>query len=457
MLTKNLFFTTLFASIITFTYGQKRQNIDRPNVILILADDMGIGDLSMNNGGINSTPNLDQLAKESVWFEKGYSASAVCAPARAALLTGRYPHRTGVVSLDMTDFPNLTSLGKEEYTMGYLFVNNGYRTGLIGKWHLGDRPDYGPLKRGFQEFVGFVGAESVKTYFDFKLDVNGKVKKYKDVYLTDVLTDSAISFVNRHKDEPFFLHLAHYAPHRPLGAPAELVKKYQSKGYEEKVAQVYAMIEVMDTGIGKLVKELDRLGIRKNTIIVFTSDNGPDPLAGKRFNNDLRGNKYEVFEGGIHIPLLINWKGKLPVYTYKNVSHFIDIFPTLASLCKIDLRSDITKRMDGESIANELIRGEERTKLNARFWQWNRGVPYYTHNAAIRDGNWKLVLPPVTRQFIDKESTLSPLLFDLSTDPTESTNVSLKHPKIYNRLKVLLENWSRKVERDRLETTSYDN
>ncbi|MEM6365086.1 MAG: sulfatase-like hydrolase/transferase, partial [Planctomycetota bacterium] len=213
----------------------------RPNVILILADDLTKADLSFRNGGLTRTPNLDRLAQSSVRFHNAYSGSCVCAPARAALLTGRYPHRTGVVTLNQERFPDLTRLRLDETTIADVLKDEGYATGLIGKWHCGMGSEFHPLKRGFDEFVGFIGPNS---YFDFRLDINGQSKEACDGYLTDELTQRAIDFVRRHQDQPFFLHLAHYAPHRPLQAPAELIEFYQAKGFDEATATIYAMIEV---------------------------------------------------------------------------------------------------------------------------------------------------------------------------------------------------------------------
>ena len=283
---------------------------ERPNVILILADDLALGDLASRNGGISRTPNLDRLASESVRFTQAYSASCVCAPARAALLTGRYPHRTGVVTLNMNRFPELTRLKLDETTIADVLGANSYVTGLIGKWHCGHGKDYHPLKRGFQEFEGFSGSQDL-SYFNYKLNVAGSPVVVENDYLTDDLSQRAIEFVRRHQKRPFFLHLAHYAPHRPLEAPADLIRFYREKGLNESTATIYAMIEVMDRGIGELLQELNRLKLSSKTLLIFASDNGPDPIPGKRFNENRRGMKYEVYEGGIRVPLFMRWDGKL--------------------------------------------------------------------------------------------------------------------------------------------------
>lgn len=266
---------------------------ERPNVILILADDMAVGDISTFNNGISRTPTLDKLIKEGLWFERAYSASPVCAPARAALLTGRYPHRTGVVSLNMNTEPDLTRLHRDETTLADVFAANGYRTGLIGKWHVGLGAGYGPVARGFQEFEGFHGSDG-GGYFRYAIHADDRMSEplvKRDTYLTDELNVRAIQFVRRHADKPFFLHLAHYAPHRPLEAPTEAVKPYRNAGLDEKTATVYAMIEIMDRGLGGLLRELDTLGLRQRTLVIFASDNGPDILVPERFNLGLRGGK----------------------------------------------------------------------------------------------------------------------------------------------------------------------
>ena len=420
---------------------------DPPNVILILADDMALGDLSRLNGGLSRTPRLDQLVGESVWFSRAYSASPVCAPARAALLTGRYPHRTGVVTLHPERYPELTRLYLDEVTMADLFDANGYTTGMVGKWHTGLGEEYHPLKRGFQEFVGATFmAEQVPSYFHYTLDVQGTPQAYEGTYLTDEFTRRAIAFVRRHQDEPFFLHLAHYAPHRPLEAPQDVIDTYLQRGLNENTATIYAMIEIMDRGIGDLLDELEALDLHENTIVIFASDNGPDPLTGTRFNHDLRGAKYTAYEGGIRVPLMVRWPEQLRPGAREAVIHFTDILPTLIDLCDLEAP---TLQLDGVSLAG-VLQGTDSTASPRRFWQWNRGVPHYTHNAAVREGNWKLVRPFITRALPEGESTARPALFDLSQDPAEEHDLSHEHPELYERLGAALREWSEGVERDRL-------
>ena len=434
--------------LVPFRSATAQETESPPNVILILADDMAVGDLARFNEDITRTPRLDRLVDESVWFNRAYSPSPVCAPARASLLTGRYPHRTGVVTLHPERFPELTRLYLDEVTIADLFTANGYATGMVGKWHTGLGEEYHPLRRGFAEFVGATFmARDVPSYYNYTLDVQGTPRSYEGRYLTNVFTDEAIDFVRQHRDEPFFLHLAHYAPHRPLEAPEEIIEAYRSRGLREEEATIYAMIEVMDRGIGRLLDELDELGLRENTIVIFASDNGPDPVTGSRFNHDLRGTKYTIYEGGLRVPLSVRWPKALDPGTRDEVVTLADILPTLIDLCYLQWPTEL--KLDGASLARLLTGGPADLPIR-RFWQWNRGVPHYTHNAAVREGPWKLVRPYVTRELVEDESAERPVLYNLKDDPAETTDVSAKHPERFEQLKAALHDWSMEVERDRL-------
>ncbi len=420
-----------------------------PNVILILADDMAPGDIAAFNGGRSRTPAIDRLVREGVWFNAAYSASAVCAPARAALLTGRYPHRTGVVSLEMEKQAPLTRIRLDETTIADVFTAGGYMTGLIGKWHTGAGPEYHPMKRGFAEFEGFFGSDALG-YNRYGFDVQGTKREVTDKYLTDNLSERAIAFVRRHQSRPFFLHLAHYAPHRPLEAPADLVKRYQDSGVDKNTATIYAMIEVMDRGIGELMAELDRLKLREKTLVIFASDNGPDPIPGPRFNAGLRGMKYEITDGGIRVPLVFNWPAKFTAGERSAIAHFTDMFPTLVDLCGLKVPAKARPR-DGVSLVPVLSGQTDRTET-VRFWQWNRIEPNYTHNAAMREGPWKLVRPFETRAEPKGDSKAAPVLYHLAADPFETTDLAAQHPERYARMRAALEHWSTEVERERKRT-----
>ena len=423
---------------------------ERPNVVLILADDLAIGDLSCFNHGRSRTPCLDRLIKESIYFNQAYSASPVCAPARAALMTGRYPHRTGSVTLNQIKFPKLTRLQLDETTIADRFKAADYATGLVGKWHSGPGDDYHPLKRGFDEYVGFNDSTDISSYFDYRLDIQGRYHDINGPYLTDEFTRYALKFVRSHQDRPFFLFLAHYAPHRPLSAPTELIEHHRNRGLPEKTAIVYAMIEAMDRGIGELVDELDRLDLARKTLVIFASDNGPDPLVGDRFNGTDRGTKYMVNEGGIHVPLMFRWKDRLQPTTRGELVHFTDMVPTLMAICGLTPRPE-DKPIDGRSIAG-LLSGEWKSSQlpTQRFWQWNRKTPRYSHNAAVREGDWKLIRPYVTRNIPKQASAATPRLYHLGNDPEETDDLFERHPDVSKRLLKSLTEWSRKVERDRI-------
>ncbi len=434
----------LFALLVV----QSSSAADRPNVILILADDMGVGDVAAFNGGLNRTPNLDRLAAEGLWFERAYSGSPVCAPSRAALLTGRYPHRTGVVSLSLDKEPELTRLKRDETTLADVFAANGHRTGLIGKWHTGLGEGFGPVARGFQEVAVFHGSDNggYDRYILHTDDRMAEKPKPQERYLTDELNQRAIAFVRSHADRPFFLHLAHYAPHRPLQAPEEAIEPYVKAGFDRETATVYAMIEIMDRGIGEMMRELDTLGLREQTLVLFASDNGPDPLVAPRFNHALRGGKYTVNEGGIRVPFIARWPGSIQPGKTSAMIHFTDVLPTLVELC--GLKDEPRLPLDGRSFA-ALLRGGALPPAPPRFWQWNRHEPNHTHNAAMRDGPWKLVKPFVTKNSIDGDSAAPYELFNLDNDPTEASNLVTQEPKRLETMRESLHQWSREVERDR--------
>ena len=457
----------------------------KPNILFILADDMGYGDFGCFNYGASETPRLDALMKEGVCLTQHYSASALCAPARAALMTGRYPHRTGVI--DTIAAGEMDCLATRETTVADLFKRDGYATGLIGKWHCGRlQPKYHPTARGFDEFTGFQHGNS--SYFDWTIEKNGVMQEADGRYLTDVFTEEAVSYIERHAHEPFFLHLAYNAPHGPLQAREDDLKPFLESGrFNLGVSHIYAMIKRMDEGIGRVLEALDAQGLRENTIVIFTSDNGPQ-FSGKdewrieRFNGGFRGSKGSVHEGGIRVPLLIRWPAGLEGGRhYHDFVHFTDWLPTLCSAAGVAVPEDLA--LDGQNVLPAL-RGEDSALLNPRrFWQWSRGVPTITHNAALRDGFWKLVVPgdvsansfegwredlhacgdrhatfedfphgvpdAVGRPVFLDEPPQTPMLFNLSSDPLERVDLSAAHPDRVRRMKRDLENWFDDVEKDR--------
>ncbi len=454
--------------------------MSQPNILLIVADDMGYGDFGIFNDQVSCTPHLDALAGESVCLTQHYSASAVCAPARAGLLTGRYPHRTGAI--DTLEGRGLDRLHLDEVTLADVLHANGYVTGMVGKWHNGALdPRYHPNARGFHEYVGFRGGW--QDYFAWRLDYNGSFQRSDGRYLTEVFTEEALGFITRHQDEPFFLHLAYNAPHVPLQAPEAIAQKYIAQGLGLGVSLIYAMIEVMDAGIGRILESLDEHGLVDNTIVLFTSDNGPAlgqwrGLIQNRFNCGFNGSKGNVYEGGIRVPLIIRWpEGLEGGRNYSEMVHFTDWFPTLLAAAGIDVPANL--KIDGQNIL-PVLRDEGGKVPDQRFWQWNRYTPVASCNAAMRDGAWKLLRPVIREAMIVSASDLAmdnglkyhpehydsilvapepereipaapaPLLFNIDEDPLEQHDLAQQFPQKVDAMSSALESWFREVENERL-------
>lgn len=444
----------------------------RPNIILIIADDMGYGDFGVFNEQTSCTPHLDALVEQGICLTQHYSASPVCAPARAAMMTGRYPHRTG--SIDTLEARGLDRLRLDERTLADVLADTGYATGLIGKWHNGALdPRYHPTARGFQEFVGFQGGWN--PYYRYRLDRNGSLEYGdKDAYLTDVFSDAALDFIDRHQNEAFFLQLAYNAPHFPLEAPDALAQKYCDMGYSLGVSLIYAMIEVMDAGIGRIKERLEKCGIADNTILIFTSDNGPalgdwNGFSQRRYNFGWNGGKGNTYEGGIRVPLIIRWAHGLDAGLRSDeLVHYTDWFPTLLTMAGLPIPPDL--QLDGVN-ALPVLRGESGKVNPQRFWQWNRYTPVGTCNAAARDGDWKLVKPQIREAMAvspldtaldhaikyypehfdgilnepEPARTLPPpapaLLFNLAHDPGEAHDLAAQYPGKVAALESALERW----------------
>ncbi len=454
----------------------------RPNVVFILADDMGYGDFGVFNDGRSRTPTLDGLVKEGVCLTQHYSASPVCNPSRAALLTGRYPHRTG--SIDTLEWRGLDRLALRETTIADLFRNAGYATGLVGKWHLGAfDPRYHPNRRGFDEAVCFRGG--MHDYYRWRLEYNDTVRRADGRYLTDVFTEEAVRFIERHRRGPFFLHLTYNAPHDPLQVPEDEVAPFAETGrFTRAVSTLYGMIRRMDRGVARILETLRRLGLERDTLVIFTSDNGPQ-FGGRgedcrdRFNCGFNGSKGSVYEGGIRVPAILRWPAGLDGgRAIHRMIHFCDWFPTLLSVAGIEMPGEL--EIDGVDMF-PVLRGEAGRADPRRFWQWNRYEPRLVCNAAMRDGPWKLVRPAIRRaleiterdvawlrtsmyepeRFLESGIVLEPLplpelpdppppeLYNLDDDPEERTNLADAHPERVRTMLRALESWFEEVEADR--------
>jgi len=406
----------------------------KPNIIYIMADDMGYADISSYGSKTINTPHIDKLASTGVKCTDYHSNGAVCSPTRAALMTGRYQQRAGIPGVITAKNHRHTGLALDEWTMAEAMKELGYQTAMFGKWHLGYAPEFNPVHQGFDEFKGFVSGNvdyhnhiDQENYFDWW--EQDKLKDDKG-YITDLITDYSVDFIRRNKDKPFLLVVNHGAPHYPLqgrktpGFRITRDSKEKRKGYkiDDPQAIYKEMIEVMDEGIGKIVAELDSQKIRENTLIIFTSDNGPGETGSAGV---FRGKKGQVYEGGHRVPGIFNWPAQLPAGKVCDTQILcMDMFPTFVAIGGGKINAE--RNLDGINII-DAIKGKtiERKPL---FWQFGPGT-------AVRDGKWKLVRHGKKIE-----------LFDLSQDICEATNIAKQHPEEVQRLIKLIAAWEKSVK-----------
>jgi len=449
-------------------------------IVVIMADDLGYGDLGRYNFGLSCTPNIDSLVEDGLILSQHYSGAPVCAPARAAFLTGRYSLRTGAVDTIEAYGDDRLSLG--EQTVADAFNAAGWATGLVGKWHNGSfDPRFHPRNRGFGEFAGFCGGW--QSYYEYRLDIGGAMVRSDGTYLTRRLTHEAVEFVHRHRNDDFLLCLMYNAPHFPFEAPPETVERYQAQDLAIGLATVYAMVEEMDRGVGRVLEALGDEGILEDSLVLFTSDNGPQfggngEWSTHRYNCGFAGQKGSVLEGGIRVPAIVRWDGRVrPGAVSHEMCHFCDWLPTLCDLAAID-RPAGGLPLDGRSIAPTLL-GGGKVDYPARYWQWNRFVPVWGCNAAMRDGDWKLVIPAVARflEITDEDRRIdelakteltgvverrqvdrglpdepTPVLYHLGSDPLEQNDLSSRRPDRVSSMTAELERWFIEVLADAEET-----
>jgi arylsulfatase A-like enzyme len=384
----------------------------QPNVVLILSDDQGYGDFASKGNSQVRTPVLDRLAAEGAEFTRFY-VSPVCAPTRASLLTGRYNLRGGVHGVTS----GYETLHPTEVTIAQVLKKAGYRTGIFGKWHLGENYPYVPHARGFDEFVGMRTGHWTD-YWDSTLERNGRPLPTKG-YITETLTNEAIRFVKANASKPFFLYVPYNVPHSPFQGHEELFDYHKSKGATNENAAVYAMVENMDTNIGRLLNVLP-----ENTIVLFLCDNGP---ATARYTYNLRGRKAGVYEGGVRSPLYVRWPGKVKAGTKIDLlSAHIDILPTVAELCGASVPAD--RKIDGCSLAPLLKDSKSEWPERTFFTHADRGpVPSVKNPSAVRTQRYNLINGTE--------------LYDILADPAESKNVAAEHPEVAAKLKAAYHAW----------------
>lgn len=443
----------------------------RPNIVVILADDLGYNDVSLHGNPLVRTPNIDSIARQGARFETGYTGDAVCSTSRAALMTGRNFSRYGFEWLpNLPGFirardgtyaqeryppkivtrganpipPEKNGLPMSEVTLAQALKAQGYRTGIVGKWHLGTAPNLLPTNRGFDEFVGFPGGSALYGKVDDPQVVTAKLPwSGIDGYLyanltTDVwrdgkrtparkymsyeLADEAVGFIERNKKQPFFLYLAFNAPHNPIQAPKAV---YDRMGHikDEKTRVYYAMIQAMDEAVGQVLGKLKAEGLERDTIVVFLSDNGGASYHHiPQENLPYRGWKTTYFEGGLHVPFFVRWPARIPAGSFvPGVASSLDLFPTLVRAAGGELPKD--REYDGVDLTPALSGRAGPDALRERTLYWRKG-----DYKAIRQGRWKL-------QWLDEPKAV--WLFDLETDPVERFNLAARKPEKVRELQAL--------------------
>jgi arylsulfatase/arylsulfatase A len=403
-----------------------------PNILFIICDDFAWGDLSSHGNADCRTPELDRLRADGVRLTR-YCSGPLCTPARAALLTGRHPYRTRAIDT----YLGRSTIDPEERSLPELLRPREYATGMFGKWHLGDTYPSRPHDKGFQEALYHAGGGLTQpgnfgrnSYFDPDLFRNGQ-RVSTHGYCSDVFTDACLEFITAHRQEPFFAYLAFNAPHCPFQIGDEWIAPYRDSGLPDKWQRLYGMVANIDWNVGRLLRRLDEYQLAENTIVVFTSDHGPCSSAqvnGQiRFNAGLRGQKSQMYEGGIRVPCLWRWKGQFPAgRDIDRVTNPIDILPTLTA-------PPTDRKIDGRNLM-PLLKGESVDWPDRSIcMQWHRGdVPQRGRNAVNIRQRWKWYCP---------EETGTEELFDIEADPFETKDVATANPDIVKAMRAEYDAW----------------
>lgn len=402
----------------------------RPNVIFILTDDQGYGDISLHGNPQLRTPNMDAIAQQGVQFTR-FHVMPVCSPTRSCLMTGRYNYRTGVVDT----YLGRSMMHSGEVTVAESLSAAGYQTGLFGKWHLGDNYPLRAMDQGFQTALTLRGGGLAQPasppntgYFDPPLELNGR-RAIRKGYCSDIFFEEAMQFIEKNRRRPFFTYISTNAPHTPLELKEEWAEPYRKAGLDETTAKIYGMVGNIDSNIGRLIEHLRRLRLDQNTLLWFMTDNGPQQ---QRFNAGLRGLKTTPYEGGIRVPSFLRWPAKIqPGTKDSRLAAHIDFLPTVLEACGVPLPKD--RKIDGRSLLAPPV---ERTL----FFQWHRGdAPEEFRNCAVLTDRWKLV-------GTDKRE---PELYDLPNDPGESKNLAGTEPAVARQLRQQYNSWFAEVSAER--------
>jgi len=416
----------------------------RPNIIFVLADDLGYSELGCYGNTFNETPNLDRMATEGMRFTDAYAAAPVCSPYRAALMTGQAPARVGITDYLRPNDPK--HLSTDHVTIAEALKGAGYATGIIGKWHLTGYANHGatevpPASHGFDETIVSenrgIGGGSYFHPYHFNREIAKRLPGKE--YLTDRQNTEAVDFIRRHKGGPFFLYLSHYAVHTRLNGKPDLVAKYEAKpgagkGFRARKNNPHlaAQLETIDEGVGMIAKTLDDLGLARDTILVFTGDNGGE--SNVTSNAPLRAGKSTLYEGGIREPLLVRRPGTVPAGTVcRTPTSNFDFYPTFCEAAGV--RPDPRQHLDGVSILPLLKDPAARLKRDTLCWHYPLARPHFLggrSTGAIRRGDWKLI------EFFDTGKTE---LYNLADDLGETNNLAAANPEKATELKQALAAW----------------
>jgi len=394
-----------------------------PNVLLIMTDDQGWGDIRSHGNDKIDTPVLDRLAGQGARFDR-FFVSPVCAPTRASLLTGRYHLRTGTHGVTRA----YETMRSEEVTLADALKQAGYATGCFGKWHNGAHYPHHPNGQGFGEFLGFC-AGHWNNYFDTTLEHNGTAVKTSG-FITDVLTDAALAFIEKNQNRPFFCYVPYNAPHGPFQVPGRYFDKYKARGLDDKLACIYGMCENLDDNVGRLLRRLDALDLCDNTIVLFLTDNGPNS---DRFNGEMKGRKGSVDEGGVRVPLFVHWPGHIePGSKVRQIAAHIDLFPTIMELCGLPMPQTLPQ--DGMSLA-PLLKGQTDGWPDRMLFTFRSpGGDLSSVRGSVRSQRWRAVKARKEWQ-----------LYDMAEDPGQRVNVAQKSPQVLAKLSHAFETMAKDV------------
>jgi arylsulfatase A-like enzyme len=416
----------------------------RPNMLIILADDLGYADLGFQGCRDIPTPHLDALAKGGVRFTSGLVSHPFCSPTRAGLMTGRYQQRFGHENNPRYDpRDEAAGLPRDETTLPQVLREAGYATGIVGKWHLGATPSLHPMQRGFQEMFGFLGGG----HDYFRANPEGETREYliplqrdgrpvvESEYLTDAFSREAAAFVRRHRSDPFFLYLAYNTPHTPQQASDKYLDRFHHIA-DEKRRNYAAMVSAMDDGVGRVLSTLAELQIERDTLVLFLSDNGGPITVNGSSNAPLRGAKGQVYEGGIRVPFVARWPGRLAAgKTYREPVISLDLFPTALAAAGVAAPSRV--KLDGVNLLPYLEGQASGAPHERLFWRTGGGVSF-----AVREGRYKLVRP----------AQGWPELYDLDADVGETRDLAASKPEVRERLLAVYQRWNQELMPPRFES-----